>query len=252
MGREDAVDGPQETSGSGAPIYRHGERTRPFQRAEGDPETIEAITGHLAERLGEPAFVFHELESDLIHLDVHAFPPRPDRDWWTLVTTGMSDLPMNTPGHLASQRFCELMICLPSSWPMPEGGRVRGSALEDERWFWPLRWLKLLARLPHEYSTWLGPGHTVPNGDPPSPYADGTDLCCMLVMAPATIEPELWTLKRPGNLVHLYALWPLHREEMELKLERGLEALLDELEGLGPDGLAMVERIDPARPNVCG
>lgn len=246
MGAEDAVDEPQETSGSGAPIYRHGERTRPFQHAEGDPENMEAIVSHLTGRLGEPAFVLHEIVSDLVHIDVHAFPPRPDRDWWTLVTTGMSDLPMNTPGHLASQRFCELMICLPSSWPLGSD-----EALHDDRWFWPIRWLKLLARFPHEYSTWLGPGHTVPNGDPPEPYADDTSLCCMLVMAPATLEPELWSLKRPGNLVHLYALWPLHREEMELKLEHGLEALLDRLEALGPDGLAIAERIDPRRPNAC-
>lgn len=244
----------QETSGSGAPIYRHHVRTRPFQRAAGDPEAIEAVLDHVAGPLGAPAFVFHEVASDLVHIDVHAFPPREGRDWWTLLTTGMSDMPMNTPGQLASQRFAELMLCLPASWPMPAPGALLRSAAEeeDERWSWPVRWLKLLARLPHEYSTWLGPGHTVPNGDPPAPFAAGTDLCCMLVMAPATLEPELWTLRRPGHQVHIYALWPLHREEMELKLERGLEALLDRLEALEPDGLAAAERIDPARPSAAG
>lgn len=244
---------PQETSGSGAPIFRHTERTRPPQHAEGDPEAIEAITRHIAEHVGEPAFIFHEVVSDLVHIDVHVVPPRPERDCWTLVTTGMSDLPMNTPGQLAAQRFAELMICLPSSWPLPQSGGalVPGSPLTDERWYWPIRWLKVLARLPHEYSTWLGPGHTVPNGDPPEPFADGTDLCCLLVMAPASVDPAFWTLKRPGHAIHFYALWPLHRAEMDLKLERGLDALLDRLETLGPDGLALVERIDPARPNAC-
>lgn len=242
----------QETSGSGAPIYRHHRRTKPYQPAEGDPESIDAIRRHIAEHLGEPAFVLHEVVSDLVHIDVHVVPPRPGRDFFTLVTSGMSDLPMNTPGQLASQRFAELLICLPPDWPLPTDGRIEGSALEDERHYWPIRWLKALARLPHEYSTWLGPGHTVPNGDPPAPYVDGTDLCCLLVMAPACLEPEAWTLKRPGHAVHFFALWPLHRAEMELKLEQGLEALLDRLEALGPDGLATVERIDPARPNTCG
>jgi hypothetical protein len=248
---EDAVNEPQETSGSGAPIFRHHRRLKPFQHAEGDPEAIEAITRHITEHIGEPAFVYHEMRSDLVHIDVHVVPPRPERDMWTLVTTGMSDLPMNTPGHLASQRFAELMVCLPSSWPLPEGGQIQGSPLEEERWYWPIRWLKLLARLPHEYSTWLGPGHTVPNGDPPLPYADETELCCMLVMAPATVEPEFWSLKRPGHAIHFYALWPLHRDEMELKLEQGLDALLDRLEALPPDGLSAAERIDPTRINAC-
>jgi hypothetical protein len=245
------VDEGQETSGSGAPIYRHTHRVRPFQPATGDPEAIEAIRAHIVAHIGEPAFVYHEVRSDLVHIDVHVVPPRPERDCWTLVTTGMSDLPMNTPGHLAGQRFAELMICLPSSWPLPAGGDLQGSSFEDERWYWPIRWLKLLARLPHEYSTWLGPGHTVPNGDPPAPYADGTDLCCMLVMAPASLEPESWSLQRPGHAVHFYALWPLHRAEMDLKLERGIDALLDRLEALEPDGLAAVERIDPSRRDVC-
>ena len=29
--------------------------------------------------------------------------------------------------------------------------------------FWPIQMLKFLARFPHEYKTWLGWGHTIPN-----------------------------------------------------------------------------------------
>ena len=65
------------------------------------------------------------------------------------------------------------------------------------------------------------------------------------------MDAEFWSLKRPGHSVHFYALWPLHREEMDLKLEQGLDALLDRLEALEPDGLTTVERIDPTRVNAC-
>ena len=40
--------------------------------------------------------------------------------------------------------------------------------------YWPYRMLKELARLPHEFDTFLWKGHTVPNGDPPQPYGPNT------------------------------------------------------------------------------
>ena len=69
------------------------------------------------------------------------------------------------PEDAGAETRAELMIALPAEWKLAD------SQLEDERWYWPIRNLKALARLPHEYETWLGFGHTVPNGDPPEPYA---------------------------------------------------------------------------------
>jgi hypothetical protein len=59
----------------------------------------------------------------------------------------------------------------------------------DERVYWPIRLLKGLGRLPHEYSTFLWYGHTIPNGDPPEPYAEGTNLCCALI-TPPVLAPD--------------------------------------------------------------
>ena len=47
--------------------------------------------------LGPIDKVWHEILSDTVHLDVHHLPPSPGRNYHTLVTTGMSDLPMNAP-----------------------------------------------------------------------------------------------------------------------------------------------------------
>jgi len=58
-------------------------------------------------------------------------------------------------------RWAELVLCLSRDWPVGQ------TDINDERHFWPLPWLWKLARFPHEYRTWLGYGHTVPNGDPP-------------------------------------------------------------------------------------
>lgn len=42
---------------------------------------------------GVLAFVWHELVSDLVHLDVHVAEPTPARPYYTVVTSGMSDRP---------------------------------------------------------------------------------------------------------------------------------------------------------------
>jgi hypothetical protein len=99
--------------------------------------------------------------------------------------------------------------------------------------------------MPHEYDTWLGVGHTVPTGDPPEPYADDTKLCCMIVLPPIE-TPDVFTLEAsPGRTIHFYSLVPLYEEEMNLKLARGTDALLDRWE---KHGIGAV--VDPRRTNV--
>ena len=83
-----------ERSESGAPIYRHKQREGQFEPAFGEEETIEAVSAHVEEFVGEPAHVFHEFLSDLVHVDVHVVEPRKKRNYYTLVTSGMSDRPM--------------------------------------------------------------------------------------------------------------------------------------------------------------
>jgi hypothetical protein len=237
----------QEPSVSGNPIVRHQPRetqwTAPISQ---DGKAISKIEDHIRTRIGKVDVVWHEIISDVVHVDVHHVPPSPERDFHTLITTGMSDRPMNVPPRVDDFRYAELMIYLPASWPC----RLDlGSApeLSDERNYWPIRWLKMLARLPHEYNTWLGYGHSVPNGDPPKSYAQDTDLCCMLVVPPV-IEPVGFTplVVNVKKKVHFWALLPIYREEMELKLREGTNVLLDRLEEADVDPI-----VAPQRPNVC-
>ena len=218
---------PVEESLSGQPILRHKDRDRDFEPASGDEETIDAITAHIDEHIGEIDQVWHELISDLVHIDVHQVPPSEDRPFWTFVTSGMSDKPMTVPEGAEAFAYAELMICLPPDWPVGE------EDFNDENNYWPIRLLKVLARLPHEYETWLGPGHTVPNGgEDPSPYADNNQFVCALIMSPCIALPaDVALLELPdGRKINFYAVWPMHQSEVDLKLKRGLDALLDQFE----------------------
>ena len=222
------MDDDREISESGQPIYRHKPRAKDFEFAIGDEASMEAITAHVEQHLGPIDSVFHELISDLVHVDVHLLKPRPDRDFYTLFTTGMSDRPMTLPEGSDVSPYAEMMICLPKSWPI---GAIEGATMDQifpgEEAYWPVRLLKVLSRLPHEYDTWLGWGHTVPNGDPAEPYASNTGLCCAIVLNSVTTPDEFDQVEvAPGKVVQFLAVVPLYKEEMDLKMKKGADALI--------------------------
>ncbi len=180
------------------------------------------IEKHIEAHVGKVSMVFHEIVSDLVHIDIHEIPPTEDRPYWTLVTSGMSDLAMKTPEGAAEFAHAELMICLPRDWKMEQ------KDWNEEIHYWPIRWLKVCARFPHEYKTWLAWGHTLPNGDPAEAYASNTQFCCMFLGAPRTVSTEFWSLQiRPDKIIRFYGLYPLYRGEVEMKLKKGAEHLED-------------------------
>ena len=186
-----ASDG--EWSKGGSKILRHEvPAERHSDVAEVDDEALAAIDRHLRTFVGAPKTVFHELISDVVHIDVHIIEPSEERPCYTLVTTGMSARPMTTPPGVEGYEYTELMLSWPADWAP---GPLVETELGDEALYWPIRLLKGLARLPHSYNTWLSYGHTIPNGNPPKPYAPNTELCCALILPPLGVTPEFTSSK---------------------------------------------------------
>jgi hypothetical protein len=195
---------------------------------------------HLGRHFESEPSVFHELLSDTIHLDVLVYGATAARPYHVLVTQGMSALPMTVPEGAEELCFAELMVVLPKPWI------VEGEGAGDERWYWPMRALKSVARLPHLYETWIGPGHTIPNGDPAEPYAEGTKQSCVIVAPPVLFEDTLhYCDVAPDKRVWLYALVPLYDDETSFKLEHGAEAMFEKMNAKG-----LTELIDPERRSV--
>ena len=241
------ADTPKDSSADSeyaVPIHRYAPRESGFELASGDDESIARLTEHIDAHFGPIETVFHEIISDLIHIDVHFIPPTAQRPYHTLVTTGMSDRGMQTPPGAEDFGYTELMVMLPPDWPISQ------DAFKQEANYWPILWLKRLARFPHEYNTWLFQDHTVPNGDPAQPFAPGTELCCWWLLKPMNATAEAASVKiSPEKTVHFVQLIPLYREEMEVKLRRQSKGLLDVLErtNLTLEQLYIINR---KRPNA--
>jgi hypothetical protein len=208
------------------------------KRAHGDRALVAAITDHIGEHFGDADYmVWHQKVSVYVHVDLHVVPPSDDRPFFTLITSGMSEKPMPAPSEDVA--YCELVMALPPDWPMAR------EDFADERHYWPFRLLQMLAALPHQYETWLWLGHTVPNGDPPAPYAPGTGLCCAM-LAPTLMVPEAFeVLRHDGREISFHGVFALHEDEMQAKLDGGLDAVLEPLYQAG-----VTELVDPSRPSV--
>ena len=189
-------------------------------------EEMEAVEGHIDQYFGNVENVFHEIVSPDIHVDICIVPPTEERDYYTLVTMGMGAHRMNVPAELAEYKLerAELAIALPADWKLDQ------ESMKDEKWYWPIRLLKSLARLPINCDSWLGHGHTVENREP---FADNTKLCTATLIGPQDAEggSEVCTLPG-GEEVNFYQVIPLYADELDYKLEHGADALLNKMRGI--------------------
>ena len=186
-------------------------------------EEMSAVEKHIKRFFGEFDHVFHELVSPDIHVDICVITPSEERDYYSLVTMGMGAHRMNVPEELAEYRLerAELAIALPPDWKLDE------ESMKEEKWYWPIGLLKVLARLPAASDTWLGFGHTM---DQQSPFAKDTKLCASLLTGPQGVEDGCEVCILPnGETVNFYQVIPLYRDEMEYKLEHGADALIEKM-----------------------
>ena len=205
-------------------------------------DEIDIIEKHIEHYYGNFEFVFHEKVSPDIHVDICLIPPSEECNWYTLVTMGMGAHLMNVPNQLKEDQLerAELVICLPEYWKLDK------EHLKDEKWYWPIRLLKELARFPGENNTWLGWGHTV-SYDGPLSYT--TELCASILINPpcGNIGGNTCTLP-DGEEVNFYQIIPLYGDELEFKLKNGTQKLLDKMNNnillVNPHRLNVLNQID--------
>jgi Suppressor of fused protein (SUFU) len=239
----------EEKSESGSAVYRYtdiGKDGDKFTPADG-VEHIDEITEHIEKYIGPAPMVLHEIISDKVHLDIHVVYPTEERPYYVLVTSGMSDKPMTVPEGCEKFQYAELYMMLPADWPADlKAGNMEDEAFKEENNYWPIRWMKKVARFPHMFDTWMAWGHTLPNGEDAEPFAPNTKLGCIMLYPSYMMPKELLQLTtRDGTLINFLCMIPLYREEMLYKLKHGADALLELFDQNGIDDV-----IRPGRKNV--
>lgn len=235
----------EKVTPGGSPIYR-------YEGREGErlqlPQNVGVYAGEVEQRFeelfpGRDSRVLHEIVSDLVHVDVHVMWPTPEQDFFVLYTTGMSDLPMTPDQSIPEEErrdleLAELFLLLPGSWPLSK------ESTPPEAAYWPIRIMKFMARFPHQYHTWLGWGHTMPNGPDYTPLDDSVGFGGVVFSGGDGPLGRLET--KDGHRLNLLHLIPCYKEEIEYKLKCGM----DELMRLFQEKDVPII-LDPQRPNLC-
>ena len=230
-------------------IYEYGE---PEQKTERRAAAVTPYEREICEHM-EALFprretrVYREIESEFLHVDVFVMKAPTKKDFHVIYTTGMSAMPMKLPQEFLPQyqalERAELLLFLPAEWDILTGYETDKDV--PEYLWWPVKLMKYLARFPHEYETWLGWGHTLPNSADFVPYDDSTKLCGVMLGA---LQENISLMRaEDGTQINLYCVMPLYKEEMEYQKTAGTEALMQKLAGL--NGFGMI--VFPDRPNVC-
>lgn len=233
---------------SGRLFYDEEENIMTFQTREDglpvyyDEEDRTVLESYIEKEFGKFDDVFHELESPDIHCDIYIIKPRPEENYYTLVTGGMGAYGMNTPEDYPYASNIELAINLPPDWDIKS---------QEEKDYWPIRWLKILARLPINHNTYLGSGHTIPSSEP----FEGTNFKGVILVGAQSTEQDEEGDNLPaivqlpsGKNVEFFYVQPLYEEEMDFKLDQGTDALFDKFID---QNVQYPPVVDVNRINVC-
>ena len=203
------------------------------------------VSAYIEQQYGEYENVMHEIVSPDIHCDIVIVEPTEDQPYYKLITMGAGAYQMNVPKSLKGEVYdrAEYVIFLPKDWNIES---------DDEEFYWPIRMLKTIARLPIYLENWLGSGHT-------AQYEDGSPLSetagynsCVLLPSLGMENQYVKPLKLGfwGKKIAFYQIFPLYQEELEFKLAHSLDELLDKMD-MGDNYTDENLIIDIHRKNCC-
>ena len=183
-------------------------------------QEMEEYESYIEKNFGKIEGIIHELVSPDIHIDIIVIAPTEKDNYYKLITMGMGAYKMNIPKELKDYELsrAELILYLPPTWD------INSNKEED---YWPIRYLKTLARLPLQSNSWLGTGHTISSDEQNSPFASNTKFCSILLLNATNLkDEELELTLKTRKTINFYQLFPLYLEEIQYKFDFGTTKLL--------------------------
>lgn len=178
------------------------------------------LTQHIKNCYGSFKKTLHETASPDIPLDIFVIPPSEKYNYFTLVTSGISDHIMPVSKELLPYKLqrTELLICLPSHWNLDSS---------DETWHWPVTLLKELARRICRENIFLTQGSVFYCEQA---FSSDTNLCGGLLIYPPMLEENQAVCSLSDKeTVNFYQIIPLYYDEIYYGETLGAESLLHRL-----------------------
>lgn len=200
---------------------------------------LEKIEAFIENEYGHFEEVIHELVSPDIHLDIAIVPPNEYQPYYKLVTMGAGAYKMNVPRELKSYKleYAEYVIFLPKEWDIKS---------DKEEYYWAIRQLKNIARLPINTDSWLAYGHTITANEDYSPVAENTEFNSFVLINSINKNNEIVNPLKIGlfKQINFYQMFPLYREEVDYKMENSLEELINKFSDEDLDPIVNINRIN--------
>jgi hypothetical protein len=172
------------------------------------PGNMEAREAHYARFFGPLGpTVYHSNRRFNPHIDIYPYPPSGQRDYWTLITGGMSDRAQRIPkiarGEISP--FTEVVMY----------------AHEVREWM--VGGLSALAEHPFREKTFLHLWHSFGTG---APLFEGSIFAGFVCLPPIGEREDFDSLCLPAGKVDFLWAVPVTAAELEFKITNGAEALM--------------------------
>lgn len=197
------------------------------------------LINHLRENIGEPSFVNMEGFMQDINIDLIVFEANTNRNYHTIVTSGMSNYSSNVEEGCEEWKYTELIMYLPSEWPL------RQADIQDEL-YWPFGWLRKLGKFTFDHQTWFCYGDSIPNGDPPQLLSNNNPFTGFMLLPPINENPDFFTLKTPDKEIQFLVVFPVFLEEMNFLRNNEFTLLLEKFDDCHINDIINLQRV-----NVC-
>ena len=172
------------------------------------------IINYMQKYLGNFDGVISEIvPGSKVSININIINPTSERNYITLITTGMSEYPMEYVD--GEYKYAELIIKLPPDWKLDQ------ESCKHEENYWPIRMLRLLGHLPHLNPGYINEQVIVPHGEPdepPYPFTEKTWLSSLMLCKAEDIPPYVF---EDGTKIDFFTLVPITVDEEALVKEKG-------------------------------
>lgn len=150
---------------------------------------------------------FDEIVPASVPMSVCTFPPmKRKRRTTVFVSSGLSDYTLNVSAEQSGFTFAEYFMEMPGDW------KITTETMGDDSVFWPVSWVKLIGRYPHEQEISYGEERILTQREIPSLQEPSGRY----VAARVRIVPDLHlVISEDGRYTVFYRIEPLTQEELD-------------------------------------